>query len=137
MSHVEELTADDLADLADRVTAMSIELFKYRVSRPTITAAEATEIREAGEVRLDSMAALLRSSAIRLAVVDADLRVEDLKRELENAKAAIRKIETIKGIINLTAQVISLGGAILARDGKAMLKAAKGVKDAHEKLTER
>ncbi|MCD2519175.1 hypothetical protein LQ564_23000 [Massilia sp. G4R7] len=137
MPQLEQLSADDLADMADRVTAMSIALYEYRVRHSWLTPTQASEIREDGEARLDRLASLLRCGAIRLAVRDADLSVEDLKHELEEATAAIRRIETIKGIIDLAAQVVSLGGAILSRDAKAMLTAAKGVKDAREKLTER
>lgn len=122
---MKELTADELAELADRFTKLSTQLFEFRVTH-SLTAEEEHLLRVECEQKLDALANVLRGQAIALVVTDAGLKSGALLAALASAGKTLEKLDKVRDVIGLVTNVIALGGAVLSGNAKAILKALKG-----------
>jgi hypothetical protein len=127
-STISELSADELADLANRMTKASIALFALRGSG-LLSAKEQDAVYANGERPLDAMADMLRGRAIKLIADGAMLAAEDLKTAMNKAQTTLKKIKQAKDAIKMATALVTLGGAVLAGSPKAILAAVKGVKE--------
>lgn len=116
--------ADALADLADRLTALSIALYHYRSQHP-LSAADELAIRDHAELSLDTLANLLRSQAVGAIGKAALDHAADLTAALTHAEQTIKKIESTKAAMAVVADVIGLVGAVLSKQPKAIVAALK------------
>ncbi|MBB3220002.1 hypothetical protein [Pseudoduganella umbonata] len=121
---MKELTADELADLADRFTKLSTQLFEFRVTH-SLTAEDEHLLRVECEQKLDALANVLRGQAIALVVTDASLKSGALLAALASAGKTLEKLDKVRDVIGLVTNVIALGGAVLSGNAKAILKALK------------
>jgi uncharacterized membrane protein len=126
-----ELTAQDLADLANRYTRISTQLFEFRVTH-ALTAEDEHLVRVECEQRLDALANVLRGRAITLVVQDADLKAGALGEALESAKQKLDKLSRVRDVIVLVTDLVALGGAILSGNAKAIVKALKAFRHKDE-----
>ena len=111
MTTLNELTANELADLANRYTKISTFLFEYRITHK-LKRDEEQLIRVEGEHRLDTLANLLRGEAIRLMVEDATLK----------------QLDDVRAMIGVVTDLVGLGGAVLSGNAKAIVTALKAFK---------
>lgn len=123
-----ELTANDLADLANRYTKISTYLFEYRITHK-LSAKDEQLLRVEGEQRLDALANVLRGQAIGLMVQDANLKAADLRDALDGAKKTLEKLEKVRDIIDVVTNLVGLGGAVLSGNAKAIVKALKAFRN--------
>lgn len=135
MTTLTKLTADELADLANRYTKISTQLFEFRVTHALSPESERL-LREEGEQRLDALANILRGRAITLVVEDARLEVAQLHGAIDSARKTLDKIADAKEAVVLVAHLVSLGGAILSGNAKAILKAVKAFRGDDEEEEE-
>jgi hypothetical protein len=121
---MKELTADELAELANRYTKLSTQLFEFRVTHD-LTAEDEHLLRVECEQKLDALANVLRGQAIALVVTDAGLKSGALLAALASAGKTLEKLDKVRDVIGLVTNVIALGGAVLSGNAKAILKALK------------
>jgi len=126
-----ELTADELAELANRYTRLSTQLFEFRVTH-TLTAEEEHLLRVDCEQKLDALANVLRGQAIALVVTDAGLKAGALQAALASAAQTLEKLDKVRDVIGLVTNVIALGGAVLSGNAKAIVKALKAFRHEDE-----
>lgn len=119
-----ELTADELAELANRYTRISTLLFEFRVTH-ALTPEDEHLVRVEGEQKLDALANVLRGRAIALAVTHADLKADALRAALESATHTLEKLSGTREVAGLAANLVTLGGSILSGNGKAIVQALK------------
>jgi hypothetical protein len=124
MAYLKDLNADQMTDLADRLTRISMALFEFRI-RHDLDADEEKEIREDGELRLDTLANVLRGRAIAKVIDDTRVKAADLEDALDHAKATLDTIASVKNAMQVVADVVALAGALIRRDPQAIAKAAK------------
>ncbi len=122
---LKELTADELAGLANHYTKISTQLFEFRITR-SLTPEEEYLVRVEGEQRLDALANVLRGRAIALVVKDADLKADALREALESAQKTLEKLSKVRDVIGLVTNLVALGGAVLSGNAGAIVKALKG-----------
>lgn len=84
MADLQDLTADQMTALADQLTRISMALFEYRIGHD-LDADDEKAIREDGELRVDTLANLLRGRAIAKVVDDAKFKAADLADALDQA----------------------------------------------------
>ncbi|WP_338761562.1 hypothetical protein [Massilia sp. METH4] len=128
---LKELTADELAELANRYTGISTKLFEYRVTH-ALTPEEEHLVRVECEQKLDALANVLRGQAIALVVTDASLKAEALHAALDAARKTLDKLDKVRDVIGLVTNVIALGGAILSGNARAIVKAVKAFREPDE-----
>lgn len=128
---LKELSADELAELANRYTRISTQLFEFRLTH-ALTPDEEHLVRVDCEQRLDALASLLRGRAIALVAQDADLKAETLRDALESAQKTLEKLARVRDVIDLATNLVTLGGAILSGNAKAIVKAVKGFRHKDE-----
>jgi len=116
--------ADILVGLADQFTAISVSLYDYR-SRTALSARDERIIRDEGELPLDTLANMLRGRAVEEVAKAASEQITDIQAALSKAKATVEQIASVKEAIAVVADVISLAGALLSRQPKAILEALK------------
>ncbi|GGX86564.1 hypothetical protein GJV26_28725 [Massilia dura] len=121
---LKELTADDLAQLADRYTRISTRLFEFRLTH-ALSPEEERLVRVEGEQRLDALANVLRGQAIALTVKDAGLKADALREALESAYGTLEKLSKVRDVIGLVTNLVTLGGAVLSGNGGAIVKALR------------
>lgn len=135
VTSVKELSAGDLAALADRYTGISTQLFEFRLTH-ALTPEEEYLVRVECEQRLDALANVLRGQAIALVVEDAGLKAEALGGALESAKKTLAKVAKVRDVVDLVAHLVALGGAVLSGNGKAIVKALKAFSNKDEEEEE-
>lgn len=123
---------DVLANLADQLTALSVALYQYR-SYNALSAEDERVIRDEGELPLDTLANLLRGMAGAEVANAANEHSAGLKAALQKAKATLADIQRVKDAVAVVADVISLVGAVMSRQPKAVLQALKPFKDRKKK----
>ena len=128
---MKELTADELAELANRYTRLSTQLFEFRVTHP-LTPEEEHLLRVECEQKLDALANLLRGQAIALVVTDAGLKAGALEAALASAGKTLEKLDKVRDVISLVTNVIALGGAVVSGNARAILKALKAFRQDDE-----
>ena len=132
---MKELTADELAELANRYTRLSTKLFEFRVTHP-LTPEEEHLLRVECEQKLDALANVLRGQAIALVVTDAGLKAGALEAALASAGKTLEKLDKVRDVIGLVTNVIALGGAVLSGNARAILKALKAFRQDDEEEEE-
>jgi hypothetical protein len=132
---VKELSANDLAALADRYTRISTQLFEFRLTH-ALTPEEETLVRVDCEQKLDALANVLRGQAIALVVEDAGLKAGALDDALESAKKTLDKLDEVRDVIGLVTHLVALGGAVLSGNGRAIVKALKAFRHTDEEEEE-
>lgn len=132
---LKQLTADDLAELANRYTGISTKLFEFRVTH-ALTGEEEHLVRVECEQKLDALANVLRGQAIALVVTDASLKADSLRAALDSAEKTLEKLDKVRDVIGLVTSVIALGGAILSGNARAIVKAVKGLREDEEEEEE-
>lgn len=128
---LKELTADELAELANRYTGISTKLFEFRVTH-ALTPEEEHLLRVECEQKLDALANVLRGQAIALVVTDTDLKADALRAALDHARRTLDKLDKVRDVIGLVTNVIALAGAILSGNAKAIVKALKAFRASDE-----
>jgi hypothetical protein len=128
---LKELSADELAELANGYTRISTRLFEFRLTH-ALTPDEEHLVRVDCEQKLDALASLLRGRAIALVAQDADLKAGTLRDALESAQKTLEKLARVRDVIDLATNLVTLGGAILSGNAKAIVKAVKAFRHKDE-----
>jgi hypothetical protein len=128
---LKELTARDLAGLADGCTRISTKLFEFRLTH-ALAPDEEHLVRVECEQKLDALANLLRGQAIALVVTDAELKADALRAALDSAHRTLERLDKVRDVIGLVTNVIALGGAIVSGNAKAIVKALRAFRKEDE-----
>ncbi len=128
MANETNLTKEEAYEIADKLALASARILEFRVEirDPPLSNEEADEL-EKCEDSLDSLVVLFRSYGIQLIGSDANEAVTELKSAIDAAKKTLEKINTIKKTIRIAGAVVDLAVAVLAKDPKGIINAAKGV----------
>lgn len=130
MANETELTKDEAYEIADSFAQASARILDFRVTNlSSLSDEEATDL-EKCEDRLDHMVVLFRGYGIRLIGAGAQEAVSELKSAIALGKDVIAKINKIKKAIKIAGALVDLALAVLAKDTKGILSAAKGVQTA-------
>lgn len=132
---LKELTAGELAALADGFTSLSTKLFEFRLTH-ALAPDEEHLVRVECEQKLDALANVLRGQAIALVVTDTHLKADALRAALDSARDTLDKLDKVRDVIGLVTNVIALGGAILSGNAKAILNALKSFRHEDEEEEE-
>lgn len=118
----------DAYEIADSFAQASSRVLDYRVShRAELTPSEAQELEQC-EDRLDHMVVMFRGYGIRLIGAGAADAVAELKLAVAGARETLEQVARTKKAIKVAASLVDLAAALLSRDPKAVLAAAKGLR---------
>lgn len=125
-----QLTEIEAYEIADSFAQASARILDFRITnRSTLSDDEASDL-EKCEDNLDHMVVLFRGYGIRLIDAKAQNAVSELKVAIALGKETIAKINKIKEAIKVANALVDLAVAVLAKDPKGIVAAAKGVKTA-------
>lgn len=130
MANELQLTEAEAYEIADSFAQASARILDFRVTnQSSLSDDEATDL-EKCEDSLDHMVVLFRGYGIRLIGAKAQNAVSELKSAIALGKETIAKINKIKKAIKIAGALVDLAVAVLAKDPKGILAAAKGVQTA-------
>lgn len=130
MANELQMTKAEAYEIADSFAQASARILDFRVAnRSSLSDDEATDL-EKYEDSLDHMVVLFRGYGIRLIGAGAQEAVSELKSEIALGKETIAKVNKIKKVIKIAGALVDLAVALLAKDPKGLLAAAKGVRTA-------
>jgi len=117
-----KLTSDQAYELSEQFTLFSEAVENYRYENwDDLSEDERTEL-ERIEWSLMNASSEMITTAIDLTLDETELSFQQLCATTEKAQDAIKKINTVRKVINIAASAVSLAGAILVNDYKAVLK---------------
>lgn len=129
MANVTELTPEDAARIADSFAQASARVLDFRVAhRDQLSDDELDEL-EKREDLLDHMVVLFRNFTIQLIGEKAGEALAELKAAVDLARATIEKTRQVKNAIKLAGQLVDLAVALTSKNPKAILGAAKSLRD--------
>jgi len=130
MANESQLTQEEAYEIADSFAQASARILDFRITnRSTLSEDEARDL-EKCEDSLDHMVVLFRGYGIRLIAAGAQHAVAELKSAIALGKGAIAKINKIKKAIKIATALVDLAVAVLAKDPKGIVAAAKSVQTA-------
>jgi len=130
MANELQVTEKEAYEIADSFAQASARVLDFRITnRSTLSEDEALYL-EKCEDRLDHMVVLFRGYGIRLMAAGAQDAVTELKSAIALGKDAIAKVNKIKKAIKLASALVDLAVAVLAKDPKGIVAAAKSVQTA-------
>ena len=128
MANKLELTVKKSYELADSFAQASARILEFRISnRDLLTPEEAARL-ERCEDSLDSMVVLFRGYGITLIGTGAGKAAEELKLAIEAGKSAIETINKVKSAIKIAEALVVLSVAVLSKNTRDILAAAKTLK---------
>ncbi len=128
MANKLELTVKKSYELADSFAQASARILDFRISnRDLLTPEEAARL-ERCEDSLDSMVVLFRGYGITLIGTGAGKAAEELKLAIEAGKSAIETINKVKSAIKIAEALVVLSVAVLSKNTRDILAAAKTLK---------
>ena len=120
-----KLTSDQAYELSEQFTLFSEAIENYRYENwDDLSEEERTEL-ERIEWSLMNASSEMVTTAIDLTLDETELSFQQLCATTQKAQDAIKKINTVRKVINIAATAVSLAGAILVNDYKAVLKDAR------------
>jgi hypothetical protein len=127
MANELQLTEKEAYEIADSFAQASARVLDFRITnRSTLSEDEALDL-EKCEDRLDHMVVLFRGYGIRLIAAGAQDAVTEPNSAIALGKDAIAKVNKIKKAIKLASALVDLAVAVLAKDPKGIVAAAKSV----------
>jgi hypothetical protein len=127
MAKILSLSAEQSFEIADSFAQMSGKVLDFRISKSTALKPKESSALEKAEDNLDHLVVLFRANGIQLLGSEAKDAIAELSSAIIIAKKKITKIAKIKKAIEIATSVVELAVAILAKDPKAILIAAKAV----------
>ena len=128
MANKLELTVEKSYELADSFAQASARILDFRIShRDSLTPQEAARL-ERCEDSLDSMVVLFRGYGITLIGAGAGKAADELKLAIEAGKSAIETIHKVKSAIKIAEALVVLSVAVLSKNTRDILTAAKTLK---------
>jgi hypothetical protein len=123
-----DLTTEEAYEIADSFAQASARVLDFRISnRATLTREESAEL-EKCEDRLDHLVVLFRGYGIQLIGTKAAEAIAEIKDAIGAAKTAIENAAKVKNAIKLASGLVDLAMAIVSKNPKTILEAAKAVK---------
>ena len=120
-----KLTSDQAYELSEQFTLFSEAIENYRYENwDDLSEEERTEL-ERIEWSLMNASSEMVTTAIDLNLDETELSFQQLCDTTQNAQDAIKKINTVRKVITIAATAVSLAGAILVNDYKAVFKDAQ------------
>lgn len=124
------LPAKEACAIADSFAQASARLLDLRIAKGNLLSAEEAFALEKCEDTLDHLVVLFRGYGIQLIGAKAQPAMVELKAAVALAKITIEKSGEIKQAIKIAAALVDLAVAVLAKDPKAILGAARIVRAA-------
>lgn len=124
------LTAQEAFELSKQFRDFAITLGNYRFANwQTLSPLQRRDI-EDEEWSLINASSDMTTKAVGLALEESESSLRSITKSITKAKQAIKKLQTVKQIINVAAAVVGLGAAIISKDPGSIAKNAKLVFDA-------
>jgi len=124
------LTAQEAFELSKQFRDFAITLGNYRFANwQTLTPLQRRDI-EDEEWSLINASSDMTTKAVGLALEESESSLRSITKSITKAKQAIKKLQTVKQIINVAAAVVGLGAAIISKDPGSIAKNTKLVFDA-------
>lgn len=130
MSNEQQLSVSEAYEIADTFAQASARILDYRVNNRSSLSYEDASSLEKYEDSLDHMVVMFRGLGIKLIGAKADIAINELKQAVSAGRDAISQISQVKEAIKLAGAIVDLAVAVLAKDSKAILSAAKTVANA-------
>lgn len=132
MADKSNLTEKDSYAMADSLAQASARLLAFRSAHANLLSDEEASALEKCEDTLDHLVVVFRGYGIQLLGAKAQQAMVELQAAVDVAKLTIAKINQIKEAIKVAGSLVDLAQAVLAKDPKAILGAAKNVKAASQ-----
>ncbi|MBC6991584.1 hypothetical protein [Hymenobacter sp. BT491] len=119
------ISADQARDLAKAFLDVSHQLGVFRFANwASLTPAQRQRIEDT-EWDLLNYSSSLVTSAVGIALDDMQHDLDTITEATAKAKKAVETIDKVKDIIKVATAVVALGGAIVSKNPKAIVGAAK------------
>ena len=128
MADGSKLSADESYAIADSLAQASASLLDFRVAHGELLSDEQAFELERCEDTLDHLVVLFRGYGIHLIGAKSREAVVELQRAVDGAKLKLGQITATKKAIKIADDLVDLAVAVLAKDPKALLAAAKNLK---------
>jgi len=123
------LTPQQAYAIADSLAQASARVLDYRVTYQDRLAPEDLKKLEECENALDHQVVQIRNHGIQLISAEAEGAVVELGEAIEAARTTITRIEQTRDAIRIAGSLIDLCVALTSKNPKAILAAAKAVKN--------
>jgi len=129
------VSKDQARDIAKEFLELSHELGTYRFSNwAKLTSSQRRQIEDA-EWDLLNYSGSFVTTAVGIALADMDNDLKTIAQATSRAKKAVAAVKTVKGVINVAAALVVLGGAIASQNPATILSAAGDVLEAVQEAT--
>jgi len=129
------VSKDQARDIAKEFLELSHELGTYRFSNwAKLTSSQRRQIEDA-EWDLLNYSGSFVTTAVGIALADMDNDLKTIAQATSRAKMAVATVKTVKGVINVAAALVVLGGAIASQNPATILSAAGDVLEAVQEAT--
>lgn len=128
MADESKLTAEEAYAIADGFAQASARLLDFRVAHGNLLADEQAFELERCEDTLDHLVVLFRGYGIELIGARGQEAVVELRGAIADAKLKLGQITQTKKAIKIAGALVDLAVAVLAKDPKGVLAAAKDIK---------
>jgi hypothetical protein len=129
------VSKDQARDIAKEFLELSHELGTYRFSNwAKLTSSQRRQIEDA-EWDLLNYSGSFVTTAVGIALADMDNDLKTIAQATSRAKKAVATVKTVKGVINVAAALVVLGGAIASQNPATILSAAGDVLEAVQEAT--
>jgi len=130
MADESNVTAKEAYEIADSFAQASARMLDFRIANSNVLSDEDASKLERCEDTIDHLVVLFRGYGIRLIGAKAREAMVELQAAVDVARLTIEKINKTKKVIKIAGALVDLAVAVLAKDPKAILGAAKKVKAA-------
>jgi hypothetical protein len=127
---MDKLTADDAFELGNTLRSTAIAIGDWRIeNRASLTRAQWDALDDQ-EITLLNAASDLHTRAIGLVLTDAQPGLAQLRSSARKARAAVRRIQTVKQALELVSAVILLGVAVSSGNVDGVMTGIQAVNEA-------
>lgn len=131
------VSKDQAREIAKEFLELSHRLGTYRFTNwAKLTPSQRRQIEDA-EWDLLNYSGTFVTTAVGIALADMDNDLRTITQATSRAKKAVATTETVKGVINVAAALVVLGGAIASQNPSTILSAAGDVVKTVQKATEK
>ena len=115
--------------LAEAFSSTSVEVAKIRYDRwETLSAEKRSELGEL-DYQLTTASNAMYALAGILTLDEATAAIGEITDTIQKAEKFLKKVATVKKVITVVGGILSLAGAVLAKDPQEIFKELKGIKE--------